>query len=212
MLDRRLLTALSPALRRAAARLVDGGIGADAVTWFGFGAGMACAACIAMGHTLVGLALMLISRLADGLDGALARLTRTTDRGAFLDIALDFVFYASVPLAFAIADAPRNALPAAVLLTAFMATASSFLAFAVMAERRGLASTAHPGKGLVFLGGLTEGTETIACFAAMCLWPAWFGVFAYVFSALCGLTWLTRLYAGWTQLRDAPAAAVASRL
>ena len=97
MLDRRVLTALSPALRRAAAWLSRCGVDADAVTWFGFGAGMACAACIALGHNLMALALLLLSRLADGLDGALARLTRTTDRGAFLDIALDFVFYASVP-------------------------------------------------------------------------------------------------------------------
>lgn len=212
MLDRRLLNALSPALRRVALGLARRGIGADTVTWFGFGAGMASAVSIALGHPLIGLALMGVGRLADGLDGALARQTRSTDRGAFLDIALDFVFYASVPLAFALADPARNALPAAALLTAFMATASSFLAFSVMAERRGLASTAHPGKGLVYLGGLTEGAETLACFAAMCLWPHWFGPLAYGFAALCGLTWLTRLYAGWTQLRDAPAADVASPL
>lgn len=210
MLDRRLLNAFSPVLRRLALSLARRGIGADTVTWFGFGAGMACAVLIAFGHPLLGLALMGLGRLADGLDGELARQTRTTDRGAFLDIALDFVFYASVPLAFAVADPGRNALPAAVLLTAFMATASSFLAFSVMAERRGLVSTAHPGKGMVYLGGLTEGAETLACFTAMCLWPHWFGALACGFAALCGLTWLTRLYAGWTQLREAPPADVAS--
>jgi hypothetical protein len=60
-----------------------------------------------------------------------------TDRGAFLDITLDFLFYASIPLAFALADPAANALPAAVLLAAFIGTGSSFLAFAVLAERRG---------------------------------------------------------------------------
>jgi phosphatidylglycerophosphate synthase len=145
--------------------------------------------------------LLLASRLCDGLDGAVARLTQPTDRGAFLDIALDFLFYASIPLAFAVADPPANALPAAVLLAAFIGTGSSFLAFAVLAERRGLKSTAYPGKGLYYLGGLTEATETLACFALMCLFPERFALWAYGFAALCGLTIVTRLVAGWKVLR-----------
>lgn len=184
-----------------ARRLVAAGVGADAVTLAGFGLGLAGAAAIALGSPLGGLALIALSRLADGLDGAIARLTRPTDRGAFLDIALDFVFYASIPLAFALADPAANALAASVLLAAFFGTGSSFLAFAVIAERRGLASPAYPHKGLYYLGGLTEGTETIACFAAMCLWPAWFATLAFVFAGLCVLTWLARLHAGWTLLR-----------
>ena len=68
-----------------------------------------------------------------------------------------FVFYASVPLAFALSDPDRNALPAAALLFGFMGTASSFLAFAAVAAPRGLVSQAFPDKGLFYLGGLTEG-------------------------------------------------------
>ncbi len=60
-----------------------------------------------------GLFFIAASRLADGLDGELARVTAPTDRGAFLDITLDFLFYASVPLAFAWADPAANALAAA---------------------------------------------------------------------------------------------------
>ncbi|WP_088279734.1 CDP-alcohol phosphatidyltransferase family protein [Ideonella sp. A 288] len=203
MLDRPVLALAGPWLDRLAGALARRGVGADAVTLVGFGVGLAAALAIALQRPGLGLSLMLASRLADGLDGAIARRTRPTDRGAFLDIALDFVFYASVPLAFAWADPAANALPAAVLLFAFMGTASSFLAFAVMAERRGLRSTAHPRKGLYYLGGLTEGTETLACFAAMCLWPAAFAPLALGFAGLCGLTWLARLHAGWTVLRDA---------
>ena len=55
----------------------------------------------------------------------MARLTAPTDRGAFLDITLDFLFYASIPLAFAVADPAANALPAAVLLAAFIGTGSA---------------------------------------------------------------------------------------
>jgi phosphatidylglycerophosphate synthase len=200
MLDRRLLGALKPALDAIARRLVARGVGADALTLTGFALGLAGASAIALQRPLAGLALLAASRLCDGLDGAVARLTQPTDRGAFLDITLDFLFYASVPLAFAVADPAAHALPAAVLLAAFIGTGSSFLAFAVMAERRGLHRSAYPNKGLYYLGGLTEGSETLICFALMCLWPALFSTLAYGFAALCALTVATRLYAGWSLL------------
>ena len=138
-----------------------------------------------------------ISRLCDALDGAVARQTRVTDAGGFLDIALDFLFYASIPLAFAWSDPARNALPAAVLLAAFVGTGSSFLAFAVIAAKRGLTSLDYPDKSFYFLGGLTEATETLACFAAMCFWPEFFIELAYGFAALCAVTTAMRLWWGW---------------
>ncbi len=170
------------------------------MTWAGFAIGIAAALAIAWQQPLVGLALLLASRLADGFDGALARLTSATDRGAFLDITLDFVFYASIPLAFAFADPAANALAAALLLAAFIGTGSSFLAFSLLAERRGLTAADYPQKGIYYLGGLTEGSETLICFAAMCLWPQHFAVLAQVFAALCVLTLATRLRAGWRLL------------
>jgi phosphatidylglycerophosphate synthase len=197
MLDRAAIALLRPALDRVAEGLVRLGLGADAVTVAGFVVGLGGALAIALGEPLAGLALILLSRLADGLDGAVARRTQPTDRGAFLDIALDFVFYASIPLAFAVADPAANALAAAVLLAAFVGTGSSFLAFAVLAERRGLKSEAYPRKGFFYLGGLTEATETLLCFVAMCLWPGHFAVLAYGFAALCGITLATRIAAGW---------------
>jgi phosphatidylglycerophosphate synthase len=204
MFDRRAQALISPLLQAGARTLVQLGVGADVVTWAGFALGLGGAAGIALGSPGLGLALILTSRLADGLDGAVARLTRTTDRGAFLDITLDFLFYASVPLAFALADPARNALAAAVLLAAFIGTGSSFLSMAVLAERRGLTSVDYPHKGLYYLGGLTEAGETLACFALMCLWPAGFAPLALGFAALCGLTLAARLHAGWRLLGDAP--------
>jgi phosphatidylglycerophosphate synthase len=201
VLDRWALALLKPAITAAARPLVAAGVVADAVTLAGFAIGVAAAVAIALGAPLAGLALMLASRLCDGLDGAVARQTRSTDRGAFLDIALDFLFYASIPLAFAIADPARNALPAAVLLAAFIGTGSSFLAFAVLAERRGLKSAGYPAKGIFYLGGLTEATETLACFALMCLLPSWFAWWAYGFAAMCALTIVSRLAIGWRVLR-----------
>ncbi len=197
MLDRVALQLLRPGLDAAARGLARLGLLADHVTLIGFGIGMAAAACIAFEQFVAGLLLILASRLCDGIDGALARLTAPTDRGGFLDITLDFMFYASIPLAFALARPATNALPAAVLLAAFIGTATTFLAFATLAAQRGLKSAAYPSKGIYYLGGLTEATETLACFALMCLWPASFALFAYGFAALCGLTIVTRLWAGW---------------
>ncbi|MDP4299260.1 CDP-alcohol phosphatidyltransferase family protein [Leptothrix discophora] len=198
MLDAAFVARFGPPLERLAARLARTGLSPDGLSWTGFGLGLAAAAAIVEQVHVLALALILASRLADGLDGALARhLGRASARGAYLDITLDFLFYALVPLAFAWSDPAANSLAGATLLAAFMGTGSSFLAYAVLAERHGLRSVAFPRKGFYYLGGLTEAGETLACFAAMCLWPQHFALLAYGFAALCGLTVAMRVQAGW---------------
>ena len=197
MLDRFALKIVKPAVDGAARSLAARGITADQVTLAGFACGMLAAVLVASGHSLLAVIPLFANRAMDGIDGALARLSASSERGAFLDISLDFVFYAAIPLAFGIAEPAQNALAAAVLLAAFVVTGTSFLAFAVLAEKRGLKSTNYPSKAFYYLGGLTEGTETIACFLAMCLFPSHFAALAYFYAALCALTAATRLHAGW---------------
>ncbi len=201
MLDRYILPVLKPAVDGMARKLVRAGVQADHVTLLAFGVGMGAAACIAMRMHWLGAALILISRLCDALDGAIARQTEVTDAGGYLDITLDFLFYASIPLAFALANPRLNALPAAVLLAAFIGTGSSFLAFAALAVKRGLESIEHPNKSFYFLGGLTEATETLLFFMAMCAWPWYFAPLAYLFAGLCCVTIVTRIYGGWRSLK-----------
>jgi phosphatidylglycerophosphate synthase len=201
MFDRAVQGVLKAPLARAATFLVRVRVGADTLSFTGFGLGLAAAASIAFGHFLTGLALLLLSRLMDGLDGAVARATTPTDRGGFLDITLDFLFYASIPLAFALHDPATNALPAAVLLASFIGTGSSFLAFAIVAAQRKMSSMEFPDKGFYFLGGLTEATETLIAFAAMCLWPAWFPQIAYGFAVLCAITTVLRVGWGYRRFR-----------
>jgi len=197
MLDRLALKLVKPAVDAAALQLSRRGITADQVTLAGFGLGMLAAVLVASGHSLLAVIPLLANRALDGIDGALARLSTTSERGAFLDISLDFVFYAAIPLAFGFAAPEQNALAAAALLAAFVVTGTSFLAFAVLAEKRGLKSATYPSKAFYYLGGLTEGTETILCFLAMCLWPEHFTGLAYFYAMLCVLTSATRLHAGW---------------
>jgi len=177
--------------------LADLGIAADQITIAGFAVGVLAVPALAMGAFGLALVLLALNRLADGLDGAVARLSTPTDRGAFLDIALDFVFYALFPLGFALASPQVNALPAAVLIAAFVGTGSSFLAFATIAAKRGLTAAAYPAKGIHYLGGLTEGAETIAVFVAMCLFPSAFPILAYGYAAACALTTVVRWRQGW---------------
>ena len=202
MLDRSLLAILKPLTINIARKLHGLGIGADQLTFTAFGIGVLSALLISLGFSIAALPLLLASRALDGLDGALARLSAPTDRGAFLDIALDFLFYSLIPLGFAIASPQANALAACALLAAFIGTGTSFLAFSVIAEKRGLKSAAYPAKGIYYLGGLTEGTETIACFTAMCLWPNWFAFLGYCFAVLCVLTTIMRLIAGWQAFKN----------
>jgi len=202
MIDAAVLPVQRRLLTPPAAWLAARGVRADQITIAGFVLGCLAVLALALGGYGLALVLILLNRLADGLDGAVARLTRPTDRGAFLDIALDFLFYALVPLGFALADPAANALPAALLIAAFVGTGSSFLAFATIAAQRGLRADAYPAKGIFYLGGLTEGAETIAAFAAMCLFPGHFPLIALIFAVACAVTTLTRWAAGWRAFAD----------
>lgn len=197
MFDRMLLGPTRAALAPLAGFAVRRGVSADTLTLTGFAIGMLALPVLALGGFGIGLALILLNRLLDGLDGAVARLTKPTDRGAFLDIAFDFFFYATVPFAFALYDPAANALAAAFLILTFVGTGSSFLAFSAIAAKRGLANADFPGKGLYFLGGLTEGAETIAFFCLICLWPAAFTPLAVLFGIACCITTGFRWYWGW---------------
>jgi phosphatidylglycerophosphate synthase len=125
-------------LARVATHLVRWQVSANSVTAMGFLLGMGAAGFIASGQFIAGLVLFLASRVLDGLDGAVARQTRLTDLGGYLDITLDFIVYASMVLGFALADPPRNALAAAFLTTSFMAPAATSLAYAIFAAKRGI--------------------------------------------------------------------------
>lgn len=197
MLDARLRPLIDPPLNRLAAAARQAGWTADCVTITGFVIGLMAIPAIAFEAYGLGLVLIIINRMADGLDGALARITEKTDRGGFLDITLDFIFYSGIPFAFALADPFENALASAFLIFSFIGTGCSFLAYAIMAERHGLSTDILGQKSLYYLGGLTEGTETIALFVLACLLPAWFPVLAWIFGTLCWVTTATRIHAGW---------------
>lgn len=198
MLDPGMRRLIDPPLDAAGRRLADIGVSANAVTLAGFAIGLASIPLIAAESYGLALLAILASRVADGLDGAVARHRSPTALGGYLDIVCDFLLYAAVPFGFALAR-PENAIPAAFLILAFVGTGTTFLAYAVLAAKRGLETAKRGRKAFYYLGGLTEGTETIAAFAAFCLFPGAFPTLAWIFGALCGVTALGRV---WMAYRD----------
>ncbi len=203
MFDTLLRPVIDPPLNAVARALARTGVSANAVTVFGGAAGLAAGAAVAAGQFAVAVALIALSRLADGLDGPLARQTGSTDFGGYLDVIADYVFYAAVPLGFAVAR-PEWALPAACLLGGFLMASTSFLGFATLAAKRGLQTEAQGKKSFFYLGGLAEGAETIAVLALAALVPAWFPALAYGYAGVCALTVVGRVAAA-KRLLGAPA-------
>lgn len=193
MFDRHLRPLIDPPLNRLGHRLAAAGATANAVTMAGLLAGLLAAGAIVIGAFAVALVLILVSRLMDGLDGAVARARGPSDFGGYLDITADFLFYGAVPLGFVLLDPAANGTAGAFLLLSFYVNGATFLGFAVLAEKHGLRSQSHGVKSLYFTAGLLEGTETILFFVALCLWPQYFAAMAWVFGGLCLLTALARV-------------------
>lgn len=193
MIDHKLRPLIDPPLGAMGRWLARGGLNADQVTLLGLTLGLAAALAIANGQFWAALALILASRLADGLDGAVARATRPSDFGGYLDIVADFTFYAIIPLAFVWHDPATNGLAGAFLLAGFYVNGASFLAFAALAEKRRMLNRAQGEKSFYFSPGLLEGFETIAFFLLICLFPAQFSTLALVFGGLCFISAALRL-------------------
>lgn len=201
MLDRHIRPLIDPPLNRIGGRIARWGFSANTVTLAGLAFGVAAAGAVVAQAFAVAVLLIAASRLADGLDGAVARAHGVSDFGGYLDITCDYVFYAAIPLAFVILDPTAHGVAGAFLLLSFYVNAGSFLGFSILAERRKMNSTTHGVKSLYFTGGLLEGTETIAFFVVLCLAPGWFAPLAFGFGVLCLVTAVARVGLAWKLFR-----------
>jgi len=195
MFDPLLRRLIDPPLDRAGAWLADHGVSANQATLAGLAVGLLSVPLLAFGHTIAALVVILLNRLIDGLDGAIARRSRPTATafGGYLDVVCDAAFYAAVPLGFALAHAD-NALWATLLLASFMCTGASFLGRAVMAAQRGEPDDGVRGrKSFFYSAGLIEGSETILAFVLFCFLPGLFPWLAGAFAAMCFWTAAARV-------------------
>ena len=193
MLDTHLRPLINPILGSLARKLVQHKITPNQMTIAGFIVGVLGALVLMFHFYLPALVLILLSRIMDGLDGAIARESRQeSDFGGYLDIVLDMIFYSAVIFAFALGH-PDQAIYAAFLIFSFIGTGSSFLAYAILAEKRGEKTEVNGKKSFFHIGGLAEGTETILVLCLICLFPQHFYLFALLFGMMCWLTTMSRI-------------------
>ena len=200
MIDPLLNKIFRPTLALAAKPLIRLGITANQVTVFGFVLGLMAVPAIIAEYFDLALVLILLNRFSDGLDGAIARQTQTTDAGGFLDISLDFIFYSAIPFAFIVSHPEQNAVAGSLLMLSFTATGSCFLAFAIMASKHNINNPQYPNKSMHYMGGLAEGFETIVVLCLFCLFPENFIPIALVYTAACFITAGVRIVTGYQTL------------
>ncbi len=191
MFDAKLRPLINPPLNAMGVLLARIGFKANAVTFIGLIFGLIAAFFITQEDFIFALFFILLNRLCDGLDGAVARATEKTNFGGYLDIVTDFIFYVSIPLAFAFIT-PENIIYSLLLISSFTITGVSFLAFAAIAAEKGIETTAHGEKSFFYSTGLAEGTETILFFIVICLLPQYFIPLASLYTALCVITVIQR--------------------
>jgi len=200
MLDHRINKIIHP-IMNGLANHIPRQISANTITLAGFAVGVMVVPLLWFKLYSTAIAVILVNRFFDGLDGAVARKYGPTNLGGYLDITCDFIFYSVVIMGFALAAPENNGLAAAFMIFSFIGTGSSFLAFAAAAEKKGISSDAHGLKGFYYLGGLAEGTETILFFVIICMYPEYFPLLAVVFGSICWITVLGRFGSAYTLLR-----------
>lgn len=209
MLDRPVRALLERPVNALAAALDRPGITPDGLTVAGLVLGLASAVAAALQLWALALVLWLVSRVIDGLDGALARrrradgrVTSDSEAGGFLDITADFVVYGATVLGIALGataayDAPWQ--PFAAVLLAYYVNGAAFLAFSSIAERTG--RRIDDGRSLSFLGRIAEGTETIVVHSLWLIVPFWAWQLAVVWAVFVGISAVQRMVAGYRALR-----------
>lgn len=193
MFDPVLRRLIDPPLNRVGAWLAGRGVPANGASLAGLAVGLLAVPALAHGRYDLALLAIVLNRLIDGVDGPIARHSRPTPFGGYLDIMCDMAFYSAVPVGFALAN-PANAIWAAVLLASFVCTGASFLGRAILAAEHGETYDGKRGRKSFFhAAGLIEGGETIGAFVLFCLFPTAFAWLAAIFALLCVWTAAARV-------------------
>ncbi len=197
MLDPYVRPLIDPPLNYVGAKLAKQGVTSNIITLFGFMVGIFAMIMIGFEHYLIAAYLLVCNRVCDGLDGAVARHSKLTDFGGFIDIVCDFIIYGGVVFAFCLTD-PSRANPGAFLIFSFIGPITSFLAYATLAAKKNIQCLKRGQKSFYYLGGICEGTETAFVLILMCLAPEIFTEICIVYGVLCWITTGGRVYQAWT--------------
>ena len=172
-------------IQKLAKIVAKSGISANMITLTGFIVGLLAINFLAIEHYGSALICILINRLCDILDGAVAKLNKPTNFGLFFDATLDYIFYAGIIFGFALANPGQNAVAAAFLLFAFASSACALLAYGIVADQQ--KSEDHPqlNESPFYLGGIAQGFETFATLLILCIVPRLFMPLAVILGIFC---------------------------
>lgn len=209
MFDNYLRRHLERPLARVAERGAQVGLTANRLTTVGLVLGLGSAAAAAATWWWVSLALWILSRLADGLDGPVARVRRSRDpdesdfgAGGFFDITADFLVYGATVVGVAFGATTAHGAPwwpFLLVLLAYYINGTAFLAFSSIAERSG--RTLDDGRSLSFLGGLAEGAETIVVHSLWLIFSTLAWQIAVLWAGVVAISAVQRMVAGYRSLR-----------
>lgn len=169
------------------------------ITGFGLILGLASAFAASLGWYIPALALWLLNRLADGLDGFIARsFNKKSDLGGYLDLVADFLVYAAIPLGLAWSRAHLNTwIAVAVLLASFYLNAITWLGLATLEAKSASKEAPEPKTSLPMPRGLMEGFETLVLFSLFFLFPASYFWLVCLGSALVLISAGQRIFWAW---------------
>lgn len=196
MIDAQLREQLAGIFSFVAQGIDRPGISPDLITFSGFVLGVGGAVSAWQHHWFLALALWLPSRIADGIDGALARWRieqgeKGNPAGGYLDIMADFVVYGSFVVGVA-HGARQGYFPFLFVLLAYYLNGTAFLAFSSIGEKEGI--RLDDGRSLSFVYGLAEATETIVVHSVWCIFPSQAAHIASVWAAVVLFSAALRFY------------------
>lgn len=181
----RLLTGPARALARA-------GVSPDMLSIVGGAMGVASGVLVSRAYVFMGIAVWLVSRVLDGLDGVLARESgRGSAFGGFLDITLDMMAYSAMLIGFAVIH-PEGGLVWVLVLMGYLMVTTTTLALSSLLEKQNAQAVASNDRALQFTPGFAEAGETTMVYVLLAFMPAWATTVAWVWAALCFATMVQR--------------------
>ena len=197
MIDQYFVKIIKPFLEMAASPFYKFGINANYISLFGLSMSFLSFYLILKDLNITALFVFLLGRILDGVDGIIANKTRITEFGGFIDIVFDLISYSLVPLAFILKD-NSNAIFGSILLATFFGTSSAFFGIAIFENNKFIKR--NPEKSFYHVGGFMGGSITILFLSLMFLFPEKFNLIALIFSVLCILGTIERIFYAYTIL------------
>ena len=174
------------------------------ISIFAFILGLISCFLILKNYLYSALIFWLLNRIIDGLDGTVARISnRQSDWGGYLDIMLDFIIYALIPifLAFASNEHISIYLFLSIMLAAFYINSASWMYLSAVLEKRSINTSKSELTSVLMPTGLIEGTETIVIYSMFFVFPNYLHILFFSVSILTLTGVIQRMYWAFKNLR-----------